>query len=104
MKPGRKPNPTALRRARVNPGKRGCNAHEPDLSPAMPDCPLHLSDLAVEEGQRIAVTLHEAGVLIPAPGSANQDDAEMARAMGTADVLGLDICGAAGARHQGQKT
>jgi P27 family predicted phage terminase small subunit len=63
MKPGRKPNPTALRRASGNPGKRGYNAFEPDLPPGMPDCPLHLSDLAVAEWQRIAVTLHEAGVL-----------------------------------------
>lgn len=63
MKPGRKPNPTALCRANGNPGKRGYNAAEPDLPSGMPDCPLHLSDAATVEWHRIATYLHDAGVL-----------------------------------------
>ena len=63
MKPGRKPNPTALRRANGNPGKRAYNSAEPDLPSGMPDCPPHLSDAATAEWHRIATYLHDAGVL-----------------------------------------
>jgi putative transposase len=32
-------------------------------APGIPDCPLHLSDLAADEWHRIAAVLHEAGIL-----------------------------------------
>ena len=63
MTRGRKPKPTAIRRADGNPGKRGYNGAEPAPPEGMPDCPLHLSDLAQEEWQRIAGTLYGMGVL-----------------------------------------
>ena len=63
MTRGRKPKPTAIRRADGNPGKRGYNGLEPAAPEGMPDCPLHLSDLAQEEWQRIAGTLYGMGVL-----------------------------------------
>ena len=63
MTRGRKPKPTAIRRADGNPGKRGYNGLEPAAPEGMPDCPLHLSDLAREEWQRIAGTLYDMGVL-----------------------------------------
>lgn len=60
---GRKPIPTALRRASGNPGKRGYNRAEPIPPPDMPGCPDHLGETAREEWHRIAGTLHEMGVL-----------------------------------------
>ena len=63
MKPGRKPNPTALRRANGNPGKRGCNAAEPVPPEGIPDCPEHLGHAARAEWERLADVLHHMGVL-----------------------------------------
>lgn len=63
MKSGPRPTPTALRRSRGNPGKRGYNPREPALPATMPDCPPHLSERATEEWRRIALTLHAAGVV-----------------------------------------
>ena len=60
---GRKPQPTALRRARGNPGKRGYNKAEPQPPKELPDCPPHLSDVARAEWDRVAETLHDIGVL-----------------------------------------
>jgi P27 family predicted phage terminase small subunit len=60
---GRKPQPTALRRARGNPGKRGYNRAEPQPPSELPDCPPHLSAVAQAEWERVAETLHEIGVL-----------------------------------------
>ena len=60
---GRKPQPTALRRARGNPGKRAYNEAEPQPPKDLPDCPPHLSDVARAEWDRVAVTLHDIGVL-----------------------------------------
>ena len=60
---GPKPRPTAIRRANGNPGKRGYNAAEPVLAVGMPDCPTHLSEEAAAEWHRIALYLHDAGVL-----------------------------------------
>jgi P27 family predicted phage terminase small subunit len=59
---GRKPKPTAIKRLAGNPGKRAWNHDEPMPPEDMPDCPGHLSDLAQEEWQRIAGTLHDMGV------------------------------------------
>jgi P27 family predicted phage terminase small subunit len=60
---GRKPQPTALRRARGNPGKRAYNDAEPQPPKDLPDCPPHLSDVARAEWDRVAETLHDMGVL-----------------------------------------
>ena len=60
---GRKPQPTALRRANGNPGKRAWNHAEPVPPEGLPDCPPHLSELAQAEWARIAWDLHVTGVL-----------------------------------------
>jgi len=60
---GRKPQPTAVRRANGNPGKRGYNPAEPVPPDGLPDCPDHLTDVAQAEWHRIAGPLHDMGVL-----------------------------------------
>lgn len=60
---GRKPQPTALRRANGNPGKRAWNHAEPVPPEGLPDCPEHLSEIARDEWMRIAGDLHAMGVL-----------------------------------------
>ena len=60
---GRKPVPTAIRRANGNPGKRAFNLAEPTPPSGIPQCPAHLSDAAREEWDRLAVPLHQMGVL-----------------------------------------
>jgi P27 family predicted phage terminase small subunit len=60
---GRRPKPTALRRAEGNPGKRAWNHDEPVPPDAMPDCPPHLGAEAQAEWHRLAETLHRMGVL-----------------------------------------
>ena len=60
---GRKPKPTALRRAEGNPGKRAWNHDEPVPPEGCPDCPDHLSEPARAEWHRLAGALHEMGVL-----------------------------------------
>jgi P27 family predicted phage terminase small subunit len=63
MTRGRKPQPTALRRAAGNPGKRDYNHAEPVVPAGLPDCPGHLSAAARDEWQRIAEPLHDMGVI-----------------------------------------
>ncbi len=63
MTRGRKPKPTALKRAQRNPGKRGLNHAEPQPPDGLLTCPPHLSPAAREEWDRLADTLHEMGVL-----------------------------------------
>jgi P27 family predicted phage terminase small subunit len=60
---GRKPTPTALRRANGNPGKRGYNADEPVPPDRLPDCPDHLNAAARAEWHRIAEILVRMGVV-----------------------------------------
>ena len=60
---GRKPKPTAMRRAEGNPGKRGYNAAEPLPPDALPDCPPHLGVEARAEWDRLAETLWRMGVV-----------------------------------------
>ena len=60
---GRKPTPTALRRAQGNPGKRAYNYDEPIPPDGMPGCPRHLSADAKSEWKRIAESLYRMGVL-----------------------------------------
>lgn len=60
---GRRPKPTALKRAAGNPGKRKLNDAEPEPPEGLPEAPPHLSAHAAEEWDRVAGTLHEMGVL-----------------------------------------
>lgn len=60
---GRKPRPTALKRADGNPGKRPLNPNEPKPPASRPTCPSHLSPAAKTEWKRIAGVLHGMGVL-----------------------------------------
>ena len=60
---GRKPKPTALRRAEGNPGKRAWNLDEPVPPEGCPDCPDHLSEPARAEWHRLVGALHDMGVL-----------------------------------------
>lgn len=60
---GRKPKPTALKRAQGNPGKRALNHAEPQPPEGLPDCPPHLSEAAQAEWHRLAQALHDMGVL-----------------------------------------
>ncbi|MGM0583285.1 MAG: phage terminase small subunit P27 family [Pseudomonadota bacterium] len=63
MTRGRKPKPTALKKAAGNPGKRALNHAEPQPPEGLPSCPPHLSDVAKEEWERVAQALHDMGVL-----------------------------------------
>ncbi len=62
---GRKPKPTALRRAEGNLGKRAYNHDEPQPPEGMPGCPDHLNGIAREEWDRLAEVLCRMGVLTP---------------------------------------
>ena len=62
MTRGRKPKPTALKRAQGNPGKRALNPAEPQPPEGLPSCPPHLSDVARQEWDRVAQVLHDMGV------------------------------------------
>lgn len=60
---GRRPKPTALRRADGNPGRRGYNHAEPMPPQDLPDCPPHLNAVAQEEWDRLAEALSRMGVV-----------------------------------------
>lgn len=60
---GRKPQPTALKVVKGNPGKRALPKDEPSPEPAVPDPPAHLSDDALAEWKRVAVQLYRLGIL-----------------------------------------
>ena len=63
MMRGRRPKPTAVRRADGNPGRRGYNADEPVPPLELPDCPMHLNAEARDEWHRLAEVLYRMGVL-----------------------------------------
>ena len=59
---GRKPQPTALRVLRGNPGRRALNAHEPQHEALLATCPPELVDpVARTEWDRLAPTLIASG-------------------------------------------
>ena len=60
---GPKPQPTALKILRGNPGKRALNKHEPKFEVAAPDCPEHLSAEARAEWDRVCTRLVASGVV-----------------------------------------
>lgn len=63
--PGPKPQPTALKLIRGNPGKRPVNSQEPKpkQTASVPSAPAYLGTKAKSEWKRIAKELHETGVL-----------------------------------------
>lgn len=60
---GRKPTPSAVKRAQGNPGKRPINNEEPKFDAGLPKPPSHLSKEARAEWRRVASELHRAGVI-----------------------------------------
>jgi P27 family predicted phage terminase small subunit len=62
-KRGFPPQPTALKIARGNPGKRPLNHEEPQLRPAGLKPPVTLKGKALEEWERLGPDLVDAGVL-----------------------------------------
>lgn len=60
---GRRPKPTAVKRAAGNPGKRPLNDREPQPRAELPRCPAWLKGEARREWRRMAKELHEIGVL-----------------------------------------
>jgi P27 family predicted phage terminase small subunit len=63
MARGRKPEPTALRRLRGNPGKRPLPAGEPKPASDLPEPPAFLGTIALEEWHRVVYEMHRIGVL-----------------------------------------
>src|SRR5688572_7318876 len=61
--PGRKPQPTALKLLKGNPGKRPLNADEPQVEPAQPDPPAWITGPARAQWRRIAPQLEKARIL-----------------------------------------
>lgn len=60
---GRRPLPTALKRARGNPGGRPLNEHEPAGVPGLPDPPAHLTDVGLEAWRVVGARLEDMGVV-----------------------------------------
>lgn len=60
---GQKPKPTALRLIQGNPSGRPINLAEPVAPPEIPDPPSYLSARALEEWNRSAPLLKDAGLL-----------------------------------------
>ena len=61
-KRGPRPQPSAVKKARGNPGKRKPNDAEPRPTGALPPCPKYLQGGAREAYERFAVQLTETGV------------------------------------------
>ncbi len=60
---GRKPTPTAIKKARGNPGRRPINKREPKPRRKLPRAPFILSDVAREHWRKLAPILYDMGVL-----------------------------------------
>jgi len=60
---GRKPTPSATRRAEGNPGRRPLNELEPQLPAEAPECPEHLDQEAKKEWGRVVKLLETAGII-----------------------------------------
>lgn len=69
-KRGPRPQPTALKKARGNPGKRKLNDEEPKFAAMLPPCPSHLKGDAREAWERFAKQLTECGVVTMADATA----------------------------------
>ncbi len=60
---GRKPKPSQEKKRTGNPGHRPINQDEPELTPALPECPAGFDDVARTEWQRVGILLVGAGVI-----------------------------------------
>jgi P27 family predicted phage terminase small subunit len=60
---GPRPEPTALKLLKGNPGKRPLNEREPKPSPGAPAAPAHLDEEAHREWDRVIVTLDQLGLV-----------------------------------------
>ena len=58
-----RPTPTAIRKLMGNPSGRPFNEKEPKAPKRLPKPPVHLSDEALAEWERVALDLYHAGVL-----------------------------------------
>jgi P27 family predicted phage terminase small subunit len=67
---GRRPLPTAVKKARGNPGKRKLNDAEPKPDPGDPPMPKGLSQAAADEWRSIVPELRQMGVLTKVDGKA----------------------------------
>jgi P27 family predicted phage terminase small subunit len=67
---GRKPQPTALKLLKGNPGRRPLNQDEPRPQVRLPRVPDHLSDEAKREWRRLGRMLVGMGVMTEADGDA----------------------------------
>jgi P27 family predicted phage terminase small subunit len=63
---GRRPNPTALKLVKGNPGKRAINKKEPKPKRVIPSCPDHLGQSGQVAWGRLTVLLDRMGVLTEA--------------------------------------
>jgi len=61
-KRGPKPTPTAIRKARGNPGKRPLNQHEPQPEGKLPKCPTYLKGDAQKAYRAFAKHLTDTGI------------------------------------------
>jgi P27 family predicted phage terminase small subunit len=62
---GRRPKPSAIKKAAGNPGKRKLNAREPRPVIGIPECPPHLDAVARQEWDRVAPLLIRVGCITP---------------------------------------
>jgi P27 family predicted phage terminase small subunit len=60
---GPRPEPTALKLLKGNPGKRPLNEREPRPSPGAPEAPAHLDEEASREWDRVVGTLDQLGLV-----------------------------------------
>jgi P27 family predicted phage terminase small subunit len=60
---GRKPQPTALKLLKGNPGRRPMNENEPRPEPRLPQAPSHLSETAKREWKRAGRMLLQLGLI-----------------------------------------
>lgn len=67
---GRKPKPTAEKKAAGNPGNRPLNENEPEIQPGIPEMPDHLRPDAVDAWNQICERLGPTGILTKVDGLA----------------------------------
>ncbi len=60
---GRKVTPTAIKKLKGNPGRRPLNDKEPQPERIIPEPPKGMSDLALEEWDRMSTALYDLGLL-----------------------------------------
>ena len=68
-RPGTKPQPTALKLLKGNPGRRKLPRREPKPDPSMPVCPTWLDPVAKRQWAKLAPELNRMGVLAKIDGN-----------------------------------